>query len=623
MKRISFLLLLNLLCFSALQAQDLYDVDSLRSIYIAFNNPDWHDIMVENWNLENGERELATLVMNGIAYDSVAIRYKGNATFFWATETSNPKIPLNIDMNDYIDEQTLMGFKKVKLANSFFDPTALRDVLGFQIYGDYMPSPEANWMKVYIEDEYIGLFPNTEAINRQFLERHFDFDQGALFKCDPSSQFGSTTAWESSDLAWYGADESEYYGRYNMKSEEGWADLVNLIDILNNSPEDLETVLNIDRAIWHLAVSTVVANYDTYNGFYMHNYYLYQHENGLFQMLPWDVSEVFGGALLGVGAVPDDEFYEWDILNEDDPLGENRPLVDFVVNHPTYRKQYMAHIRTVMEQVLVEDELMTRCEEMQASVADAQADDSNAFFQLGNLYFTSSLTSDVNSWGLNVAGLMLAAEGRKAYLENHAEVSLLAPVITQVERNIAFPQPGDEVVVSAHIENGSTVDLMVSTNGYSSHFETLEMFDDGLHGDGEAADGTYGAFVPYTLLDDDVRYYIRAQNDDAMMLHPQRAEYEFHRYVVGNTTSVRPLVMNTEDFSIYPNPFTEQITIQQNGSGIQEWVDIQIFNATGTLLKQERALLGTEAHVIQLPALSRGMYFVKIGEHTTQKVMKL
>ena len=84
-------------------------------------------------------------------------------------------------MNDIVDDQSLMGFNKVKLANSFFDPTMLRDVLGFKIYRDYMPAPEANWMKVYIDDEYIGLYPNTESINRQFLEKHFDSFNLILF----------------------------------------------------------------------------------------------------------------------------------------------------------------------------------------------------------------------------------------------------------------------------------------------------------------------------------------------------------------------------------------------------------------------------------------------------------
>lgn len=307
-------------CFLQTSAQGLYDLDSLRSIYITFDNPDWHQIMVDNWFAQNGEREPAEIIFNGNTYEDVAIRYKGNATFFIANDGDNPKLPLNIDMNDLNPDQDLMGFNKVKLANSMFDPTILRDVLGFKIYRDYMPAPEANWVKVYIDNEYIGLYPNTESVNRQFLDKHFDYKDGVFFKCDPSSQFGSSGPWLSPDLAWYGADSSNYYERYDLKSDYGWTALVHFLDILNNHPEDLETVLNIDRALWYLAVSTAISNYDAYNGLYIHNYYLYQHENGLFQFIPWDVSESFIGFLFGTGWLTPQELYEWDIFLKNDPI---------------------------------------------------------------------------------------------------------------------------------------------------------------------------------------------------------------------------------------------------------------------------------------------------------------
>ncbi|MFT4761948.1 MAG: hypothetical protein ACI9XO_004608 [Paraglaciecola sp.] len=620
-KNILFLTASTLLFIPNLLSQGLYDTDTLRSIYLDFENPDWNTTLTDNWFIQNGERELATLEMDGITYDSVAVRYKGNATFFLADDNNNPKKPLNIDMNDFIDDQNLLGLKKIKLANSIFDPSALRDVLGFQIYRNYMPAPKANWLKVYIEGNYIGLYPNTEAINKQFLTKHFDYKKGVLFKCDPDSQYGSSTAWKSANLAWYGSDSTAYYERYDLKSDNGWAELLNLMDILNNSPEDLESVLNIDRVLWYLATSTVIANFDSYNGFYMHNYYLYLHENGLFQILPWDVSESFVGILLGAGGLGEAS-YEWDIFNEGDPFGENRPLVDYVADHPIYRKQYLAHIRTVMQEVLNETELLNTCQDLQASVAVAAAADYNALFGLGNIYFASNVTTDLNAFGLNVAGIMSTVEKRKAYLEGHPDVSLSPPTISQVNRSVQFPQADEQVGVSALIENGTTVDLMVTLNEYASHFEVIEMSDDGMHGDGESGDGIYGAFIPYTDLDTAVKYYIRAQNSEAMMLSPQRAEYEFYEYVVGQVSSTINVGFNQQELIVSPNPSSDQISIRFKNAKQGEVKILQIYSATGSLIKTQPVSPTDEISTLNLKELSSGVWFLKAEGFKPCRIVK-
>ena len=47
-------------------------------------------------------------------------------------------------------------------------------------------------------------------------------------------------------------------------------------------------------------VNQVISNLDTYNGYYVHNYYLYQREDGLFNMIPWDLSESFVSVYYGL-----------------------------------------------------------------------------------------------------------------------------------------------------------------------------------------------------------------------------------------------------------------------------------------------------------------------------------
>ena len=56
----------------------IFDEDSLRSIYLDFYNPNYHNYLVNSWYYDPSERIPASLTLNGNQLDSVAVRYKGN-----------------------------------------------------------------------------------------------------------------------------------------------------------------------------------------------------------------------------------------------------------------------------------------------------------------------------------------------------------------------------------------------------------------------------------------------------------------------------------------------------------------------------------------------------------------
>ena len=55
------------------------------------------------------------------------------------------------------------------------------------------------------------------------------------------------------------------------------------------------------------------------------------------------------------------------------------------------------------------------------------------------------------------------------------------------------------------------------------------MNDGGVNGDLISNDGIFSAQIPF-VGNTNIKFYIRAQNNDAMMLSPERAEYEFYEY---------------------------------------------------------------------------------------------
>ena len=300
----------------------MYEKDSLRTLYVNFHDPNYHSILQSSFFTNPSYRIPASITLGDITLDSVGVRYKGNSTFCMPNDNGVPKVPYNLDMNYWISGQKLFGYKKLKLANAWMDATFQKEYIASKIYRKYLPSPEVNLMKLNVQGNYLGLYVNTESINKQFAKKHFDYDDGALFKCDASGMFCDTTGTPPGGypgLTWNGSSDSTlYYSSYDIKSNHGWKEFIDMIYALNFTPNNLDSFLNIDRALWAFAVNTVIGNFDSYNGYYVHNYYMYQNEDNLFQMIPWDLSQSFINALLG-----------WDIFTPSRPYSSNtiRPLL--------------------------------------------------------------------------------------------------------------------------------------------------------------------------------------------------------------------------------------------------------------------------------------------------------
>ena len=198
----------------------IYEKDSLRTLYVNFHDPNYHSILQSSFFTNPSYRIPASITLGDITLDSVGVRYKGNSTFCMPNDNGVPKVPYNLDMNYWISGQKLLGYKKLKLANAWMDATFQKEYIASKIYRKYLPSPEVNLMKLNVQGNYLGLYVNTESINKQFAKKHFDYDDGALFKCDDSGMFCDTTGTPPggyAGLTWYGSSDSTlYYSSYNL-----------------------------------------------------------------------------------------------------------------------------------------------------------------------------------------------------------------------------------------------------------------------------------------------------------------------------------------------------------------------------------------------------------------------
>lgn len=589
----------------------LYEKDSLRSIYIDFYDDDYHSVLVQSFFDDPSFRLLATVTVNGEAHDSVGVRYKGNSTFCLANDVDSEKLPINIDMNYVVSGQKLLEYKKLKLGNAWLDATFIREHVASEIYQNYVPTPESNLMKVYVQGAYVGVYFNTESINKQFAEKHFGDNDGPLFKCDNAAVFcGNNTGLNpyQPSLRWIIGDSATYYDTYDMKSPNGWAELLEAMETIDTNPSELDSVLNVDRVLWNFAVNTVICNFDTYNSYYVHNYYIYQTEDGLFQMLPWDLDNSFLNALLGEDIFtpigPDhpthfDPYYGSDFAA--------RPLTNILFNDPFYRKVYNAHIRTVMDEIDL-DYIQSRVDVMQDLAADAVAEDDNKLFPTSE--FSNNVENDLAFWlwgGFGFGGVISTYTERINFLVDNAEIMQAQPEMGIIEHAEGY--------ILAEVSNANGVELLATTSPYNSKFQSFTMVDDGTNGDATAGDGIYTSPLPFQPTTDDIKFYIRAQNDDALRLSPERAEYEFYVYSDSTTTGTVYHTPLLPILKVYPNPASGIVNIEYEA--LNE--SFTLYSTTGTEILS--GVLNNGNTVIDLSELPNNIYILRVG-NTMRKIVK-
>ena len=576
--------------------EGFYRTDAIREIRIVFYQNNWDDVLDSLYLAGTKERMQATLFIDGIQYDSVGVRYKG----YSSASIDRVKNPFNIKLNYLIEGQNHQGIDKIKLSNVIQDPSFLREVLSYEIARKYMPASESNFANVFVNDTLLGLYSNVEAVNNEFLEKHFSSADHVLVKGNPETVnlYG-----ENSNLSQTpGMDSLAYTSLYSMQSDYGWNALYNFIDTLNNHQADIGKVLNVDQALWLHALNYTLVNFDSYVG-YAQNYYLYQDKAGRFNPIIWDLNMSFGSFRLTDASVYFDGF-SIEQAQTIDPLSHYheysvfpRPLLRNLFNNSRYRKMYLAHIRTIVQENLTNQAYLNRGQTLHQLIDVSVQNDANKFYTYAD--FQNNLYGTVSDF-IDYPGIVDLMEGRAAYLSTYP--GFQGP--PDIENFSVFPEvpvSNDMLVITAQASNASEVILFYRTRP-DIVFEELLMNDEGIDGDALAGDGIFSS--QFLFQGRDVDYYIYAENDSAGAFLPQRAAYEY--YTVQGELSPGDLVIN-EFMALNAS------VVADAAGGFDDW--IEVFNTTQNELSLGGLYLSDDVTNLSkwpLPnmALPAGGYFI-------------
>ena len=498
-------------------SQDVFDV-GVRNIDIYFSQTNWDDSLDIYYANGLSERLVAdSIVIDGEMDENVGIKYKGISSYFLA----NVKNPMNIKL-DYINNgQSINGYNVLKLSNGFRDPSFVREVLSYEMAREYMPSPKATYAKVTVNGTLIGLYTCVQSIDDDFTNENFYERKGPFFKVDITGTsipgcFGPLGILE------YYSDTNCYQRAYEMESTNDWTQLGYFLDTLNNHFTEVENVMDIDRTLWMMAFENLIIGLDGPINSIPHNFYLFKDNNGRFSPLLWDMNMAFGTFTSGLPSpVTNANLQELDIFHNINDASNK--LTTQIFSSDRYKRMYVAHMRTILNEQFVNDNYSTRALQLQQLIdADVNADP-NTFYSYTE--FIDNTSTSV----ANIIGISELMNARISYLQGLSEFTATPPVITNISTSPTNVLPHSTINITAEITNSNYAYLGYRYT-FADKFEKLQMYDDGLHGDGSAADGVFGATI--TVDARDVQYYFYAENTDAGIFSPKRAEKEFHQLPV-------------------------------------------------------------------------------------------
>jgi CotH kinase protein len=271
-------------------ADALFDDTVLHEIRLSINSRDWEALRA---NPLEDTYYPADLRWRDEVVRNIGVRSRGTGS------RSGLKPGLRVDFDRYATGQKFRGtLKSVVLRNNTQDASGLHErisMLFFRRMG--VSAPREAHTRLYVNNEYFGLYTIVESVDKAFLNRVNGDDGGYLYKYD----------YNLGDKPWYFEDRGSDPALYvpsPFKPEthefdprpEKIAELVAIVrDGGANFRSTIEPILDPEQFIRHIAIEIFLADKDGFNGDVgMNNFYLYRFENKeMFQFIPWDKSETF------------------------------------------------------------------------------------------------------------------------------------------------------------------------------------------------------------------------------------------------------------------------------------------------------------------------------------------
>src|SRR5688500_15370153 len=216
---------------SAQSIEEFFDDSVVRDLRLTINSRDWSALKE---NFRENIYYPCSLQWEGTTVRNVGIRSRGLGS------RSNVKPGLRVDLDRYAVDQTFAGMKSFVLDNLVQDKSMLKERLAMAVFRRLgLPAPREAHARLYINNQYVGLYAVVETIDKGFLARSFGQDSegrvendGYLFEYDYVRDYR---------FEYLGSNLDEYKifdpkTNENRAAAQIWGPIEDMFQVMNEAP---------------------------------------------------------------------------------------------------------------------------------------------------------------------------------------------------------------------------------------------------------------------------------------------------------------------------------------------------------------------------------------------------
>ncbi|MCP4589380.1 MAG: hypothetical protein GY842_01420 [bacterium] len=278
---------------ATISAVSVDDSATPLTVYELFVDPD--DIAILDVDPFTKDYVPASFAHAGVTHPGAEARYRGDISRNFSKKNWKIKLP---------SDGLFFGRRKLNLAALFDDWSVLRQELAFWVHGRVgTPVPSTEYVHLNVNNEFWGLYLDTEQVNQRFLEERGLDETGHIYK----PEIGTLELLPDIEQV------IPYYFEKETDESGGYCDLVNLIQTINYTSDDefpvaMHQLLDVSEYLDYYATIILTGNPD----FASHNFFLFHDlARDRWTVFPWDVQVGFDSQSpidLGVEGQPDDSF---------------------------------------------------------------------------------------------------------------------------------------------------------------------------------------------------------------------------------------------------------------------------------------------------------------------------
>jgi hypothetical protein len=471
----------------------------VHTINLQFPQARYWDSLTIYYSQGNEQYIPATAIVNGVTIDSIGVRLKGNSSY----SHPNNKKSFRLSFDEYREEQRWDGLKGVHINNCWGDPTFMREKMYLDFCRDAgVAAPRANYVQVFVNDTLFAFYSLVEHVDKRFLGSRYGNNDGDLFKAVDA--FGTGIV---SDFRWYGATQSTYHNRYEMKTEESttaWTNLVEFLDSLNNNPNAvpvLPDMANLPAFYRAIATDNLFANLDSYINAGRNFYFYFQPTTHKVEWIVWDTGLSFGSY---TGGVQNLENLSITYVSS----ATNRPLMGKIVNTPALRTAYLQSYCNAFTRYFSPARLFPLIDSIASTIRPYVYADPKKMYT--NQQFETNIVSDINASG----GGGQRKPGLKSFI-NLRQTSVQAQLMSLGVTCVTTVSPGDVVINEFMASNSSIPDPAGELDDWIEFYNTTSQPVDlgGMYLSDDFAAPTKWQFPPNTTINPDGYLIVWADAD--------------------------------------------------------------------------------------------------------------